>query len=333
MKKVNSGILNGSKQQKEDRFIDTVLRPTSWSDYIGQEKIKKNLGLILTAAKRRNETSDHLLFYGPTGLGKTTLANLVAKEMGANLKVTTGPALERSGDLAAILSNLENRDILFIDEAHRLNRRVEEMLYPAIETRRLHLAVGKGLASRIISLDLPPFTLIAATTRLNLLSSPFRSRFGAIFQINYYEMEDIEAIIKRSAGLLNIKIDPGGVSIIARASRFTPRVANRLLKRSRDFIEVNNLKIINEEIASEILNFLEIDDLGLELYERRLLEAIIKKFNNRPVGINTLTAALNEDKGAIEEVYEPYLIKLGLLQRTHLGRVATKTAYKHLKIK
>jgi len=332
MKKVNSKrktILYKSSSN-EDKLIDSFLRPTTWSDYIGQEKIKKNLDLILRAAKKRNESIDHLLFYGPTGLGKTTLATLVAKEMGANLKIATGPALQKVGDLAAVLSSLEDKDILFIDECHRINRQIEEVLYPAMDSYKLHLLVGKGLGSRMVSLDLPAFTLIAATTRPNLLSNPLRSRFGAIFQFDYYSLNEIETIIKRSAELMEIKIEPSAVSILAKVSRFTPRIANRLLKRVRDFVEVNNLKIIDNDAVNETLKFLEIDCLGLEPCERRLLEVIIKKFNNRPVGINTLAAALSEDKGVIEEVYEPYLIKLGLLERTPLGRRVTEAAYKHL---
>lgn len=319
--------------QPEDQFIDKVLRPTGWQDYVGQEKIKKNLGMILAAAKKRKESADHLLFYGPTGLGKTTLATLVAKEMGAELKVTAGPALQRAGELVACLSCLEERDILFIDEVHRLNRSIEEILYPAMESRKLHLVIGKGLGSRMISIDVPAFTLIAATTRPSLLSSPLRSRFGAIFHFDYYATEEIETIIQRSAGLLGIKLEPEAIIALAGVSRFTPRAANRLLKRVRDFAEVNNLKTINTGIINEALKFLEIDSLGLESYERRLLETIIKKFNNCPVGISTLAAILGLEKGTIEEIYEPYLIKIGLLQRTPQGRIATEKAYEHLKLK
>lgn len=330
MKKVNSQI---KRQENEDNnYIESLLRPTSWPEYIGQEKIKKNLNLILTAAQKRGEPIDHLLFYGQAGLGKTTLTTLVAKEMKANLKIATGPSLERIGDLAALLSDLEAGDILFIDEAHRLNPALEEALYPAMESRKFHLMIGKGLGSRLVSLDLPPFTLIAATTRVNLLSSPLRSRFGAVFHFDYYEIKDIEAIIQRSAKILNLTIEPGAIDIIAGASRFTPRIANRLLKRNRDFIEVNNLKIVDAKVSSEVLELLGIDVLGLESCERRLLETIIKKFNNRPVGINNLTAALNEERGVIEEIYEPYLIKLGFIQRTPQGRITTKLAYKHLNI-
>lgn len=317
---------------EDDNFIDKILRPTGWQDYIGQEKIKKNLDLILMAAKKRKESADHLLFYGPAGLGKTTLATLVAKEMGMNLKTTSGPALQRAGELAACLSSLEEHDILFIDEVHRLNRSIEEILYPAMESRKLHLVIGKGLGSRMVSIDLPAFTLIAATTRPSLLSNPLRSRFGAIFHFDYYTFEEIGNIIQRSAKLLGIKLDSEAIAVLSKVSRFTPRVANRLLKRVRDFAEINNLKIINADIIYKSLNFLEIDSLGLESYERRLLEVVIKKFNNRPVGINALAAILGVEKGTIEEIYEPYLIKIGLLQRTPQGRMAAEEAYEHLKI-
>lgn len=316
----------------EDKFIDSILRPTCFKDYIGQERIKNNLKIILTAAKKRKEPTDHLLFYGQPGLGKTTLAHLVAKEMSANIKITSGPALEKAGDLAAALSNLENGDILFIDEAHRLNHTIEEVLYPAMESHKLHLMIGKGLGSRMVSLDLPPFTLIAATTRVNLLSSPLRSRFGAIFHLDYYGVEDIKEIIKRSASLMNIEIDPIAINLIAQASRFTPRVANRLLKRARDFAEVNDLKIINEDVVSKALKLLEIDNLGLEFQDRRLLEVIIKKFKGGPVGISTLSAALGEERGVIEDIYEPFLIKIGLLHRSPTGRMASEEAYKHFGI-
>lgn len=318
---------------KEDQSIDLMLRPRSWQDYIGQERVKKGLKVILTAAKKRNESSDHLLFYGQAGLGKTTLANLVAKEMGANLRTVSGATLEKVGDIVSILSNLESGDILFIDEAHRLNRMTEEALYPAMETRKINIILGKGPASRTIYLDLPPFTLVAATTRPNLLSSPLRSRFGASFRLDYYEIKDVEIIIKRSAEILGVEIDSGAVAVIAEASRFTPRTANRLLKRSRDFAEINNSKLINSEIAFKTLNLLEIDEIGLEAVDRQLLEIIIKKFKGGPVGVGALAASLGEDKGIIEEVFEPYLLRIGMIQRTPGGRKATEKAYKHLKIK
>ncbi|HEY4496872.1 MAG TPA: Holliday junction branch migration DNA helicase RuvB [Candidatus Paceibacterota bacterium] len=319
--------------KNEDLNIDSVLRPGVWDEYVGQESIKRSLKIILEAARMRKEAVDHLLFYGQAGLGKTTLANLVAKEMGAQMKITTGPAIEKMGDLAAILSNLEPNNILFIDEIHRLNRIVEEVLYPALESRKLHIVIGKGPGARTLSLDLPPFTLVGATTRVNLLSDPLRSRFGATFRLDYYNPEDIESIIARSAKILGVKINEGAVKMLAKASRFTPRVANRLLKRARDFKEVNNIGIIDEDIARRTLELLEIDELGLELHDRLILEAMIDKFNGGPVGVNTLAATLNEDRDIIENVYEPYLMKLGLLRRTPSGRVVEPQAVEHLKKK
>lgn len=318
------------KNKEEDQHIDLALRPTNWSDYVGQDKAKKNLRMILDAAKKRGESCDHLLFYGQAGLGKTTLAHLVAKEMGGSLKVTSGPALEKMGDLAAILSNLEKGEVLFIDEAHRLNHQIEEVLYPALESRKLHLVVGKGPGARTLSLDLPPFTLVAATTRANLLSGPLRSRFGASFKLDYYDVLDIEAIVRRSAKLLGMTLDNGAVVLIAKAARFTPRVANRLLKRVRDYAEINNLEKVDEGAAKATLEMLEIDHLGLEPTDRQLLKIIIEKFHGGPVGIQTLAAALNDDQGIIEEVYEPYLMTVGMLNRTPAGRLVTPAAYKHL---
>jgi Holliday junction DNA helicase RuvB len=318
--------------KQEDGIIDLALRPSHWDEYVGQKKIKKNLKTILDAAKKRGEVSDHILLYGQAGLGKTTLAYLIAREMSANLKITSGPALEKMGDLAAILSNLEKGDVLFIDEAHRLNRAIEEVLYPALENRKLHLIVGKGPGARTLAIDLPPFTLIAATTRANLLSGPLRSRFGATFKLDYYEIPDIEAILKRSAKLLNLEIDPVALNIIARASRFTPRTANRLLRRVRDFADVNDATVVTEDIAKKTLEMLEVDSLGLEPTDRQLLLTIIEKFKGGPVGIQTLSAALNDDSGIIEDVYEPYLMSIGLLVRTPAGRMVTPEAYKHLGI-
>ncbi len=318
---------------KEDATIDQALRPTSWDEYVGQERIKDNLRIIMTAAKNRNESIDHLLFCGPAGLGKTTLAYLVAKEFGAAVKVTSGPALERAGDVAAILTNLEEGDILFIDEAHRMNRLIEEVLYPAMESRKLHLMVGKGPSARSLTLDLPAFTLIAATTRENLLSGPLRSRFGATFRLNYYDPKDIKTIIGRSAKILGVKVTPEAVGILAQASRATPRIANRLLKRARDYAEVHGDGIIKEEMAFETLKLLDIDERGLEPSDRRLLEIIINKFSGGPVGINTLAAALNEERGVIEDIYEPYLMSLGFLQRSSAGRLVMPAAYEHLGIK
>ncbi len=317
----------------EDQGIDQALRPTKWDDYVGQDKIKGNLRIIIDAAKKRGESADHLLFSGPAGLGKTTLAHLVARELGAALRLTSGPALEKMGDVAAILTNLEPHDVLFIDEAHRINRLIEEALYPAMESRKLHLVVGKGPSARTLALDLPPFTLIAATTRENLLSQPLRSRFGAIFRLNFYDSENIKKIVKRSSGILRIDILPEAIEIIARASRATPRVANRLLKRARDYAEVHGKSAIDAESAKKTLELLEIDEVGLEPQDRRLLEIIVKKFNGGPVGLNTLAAALNEERGVIEDIYEPFLMTLGFLQRSPAGRMVLPAAYDHLGVR
>jgi Holliday junction DNA helicase RuvB len=314
----------------ENITIDTLLRPTNWDDYIGQEKIKKNLRIIIDAAKKRGESSDHLLFYGQAGLGKTTLAHLVAHDLEANLKITTGPALEKMGDLAAVLSNLEDRDVLFIDEIHRLNKSIEEVLYPAMESRKLHIIVGKGPGARTVSLDLPPFTIIAATTKPHLVSGPLRSRFGASFKLDFYELEDIKRIIARSAETLSLTIDPTAIHELALASRATPRVANRLLKRVRDYAEVHDHALIDKEVIRKTLEVLDIDSIGLEPMDRRLIEVIITTFNGGPVGVNSLAAALNDDVGNIEDVYEPFLISLGFLVRTASGRVVTDAAYHHL---
>ena len=310
--------------------VDSALRPKAWDEYVGQDKIKQNLRIILDAAKKREEACDHLLFYGQAGLGKTTLAHLVAKELGVNCKTTSGPAIEKMGDLAAILSNLEKNEVLFIDEAHRLNKMIEEVLYPAMESRKLHLVIGKGPGARTLTLDLPPFTLIAATTRVNLLSGPLRSRFGAILKLDYYEQPDIEQIIKRSSQILKLNIGSEAIKLIAQAARFTPRVANRLLKRVRDYVEVHDNPVVTIEAVQKTFQLLEIDNLGLEPSDRRLIEIIIKKFNGGPVGLNTLAAALNDDSGSIEDIYEPYLMSIGFLLRTSTGRIVTSAAYKHL---
>ena len=284
-----------SGNNKDDQNIDLTLRPTQWDEYIGQEKIKDNLKTILSAAKKRGEVADHLLFSGPAGLGKTTLAYLVARELGGVIKTTSGPALEKAGDLAAVLTNLSPGEILFIDEAHRVNPTIEEVLYPAMEARKLHLVVGKGPSARTLSLDLPPFTLIAATTRENLLSTPLRSRFGATLRLGYYTPEDIKKILKRSATILGVEAKPEAIDILARASRGTPRVANRLLRRARDFAEVHGARVIDEDAARKTLAMLEIDEVGLEPQDRQLLMTIIEKFHGGPVGINTIAAALAEE--------------------------------------
>jgi len=318
---------------KTDSSFDQALRPTTWEEYVGQDRVKKNIKVIVDAAKKRGESIDHLLFYGQAGLGKTTLAHLVAREMNAELKVTSGPALEKMGDIAAVLSGLEPGDMLFIDEAHRLNRLIEEVLYPAMESRKLHLMVGKGPAARSLTIDLPAFTLIAATTRVNLLSSPLRSRFGATFRLDYYELADIKAILTRSAELFGIAVSVPAIEILARASRATPRIANRLLKRARDYSEVQGKKEISEETAKKALGFLEIDELGLEEADRKLLQIIIERFKGGPAGVNAISAAMNEERGTIEDVYEPYLMSIGFIERTPAGRVATPAAYEHLGLK
>ena len=315
---------------KEDITVDQALRPLRWEEYFGQDKIKKNLRIIIEAAQKRSEAMDHILLCGQAGLGKTTLAYLVGKEMGANVKTTSGPALEKLGDMAAILSNLEAGEVLFIDEAHRINRLIEEVLYPAMESRKLHLIVGKGPTARSFSIDLPPFTLIAATTRENLLSQPLRSRFGAIFRLDYYGLEDIKAILKRSAEILGVKMSPEAVEILSKASRATPRVVNRILRRARDYSEVHGQPVVDDKIAKKTLEFLDIDDAGLEPQDKRLLEVIINKFGGGPVGLGTLAAALNEDRGATEDIYEPDLMTLGFLKRTSSGRLALPAAYEHL---
>ncbi len=326
-----SNNLNNQTPPPDDIAVDLILRPSTWDDYVGQEKAKRNLKIILEAALKRGESCDHLLFHGQAGLGKTTLAHLVAKELGGTLKITSGPALEKMADLAAVLTNLNKGDVLFIDEVHRLNHLIEEVLYPAMETRKLHLIVGKGPAARTLSLDLPPFTIIAATTRPNLLSAPLRSRFGATFKLDYYDISDIEAIVLRSAKLLNLGVDKSAVGLIARASRYTPRVANRLLRRARDYAQVHGTGIVDESIANKTLDLLEIDELGLDPHDRKILEIIIDKYHGGPVGVASLAAALNEDKGIIEDVYEPYLMSIGLLTRTPGGRKVTLDAYTHLK--
>lgn len=318
------------ENNQDESGLEIALRPKKWEEYIGQEKIKENIRLMISAAKERNEACDHLLFYGQAGLGKTTLAYLIGKEMGMSVKTTSGPALEKVGDVAAILSNLEKNEILFIDEVHRINKFVEEVLYPAMETHCLHLVVGKGASAKTFTLDLPPFTVIAATTKINLLSSPFRSRFGATFKLDYYNLGDVEKIIKRSAKILDVELAPESISLISKASRFTPRTANRLLKRVRDYAQVYKKTLIDPETVTKTLELMDIDHLGLEKSDRELLDVIINKFKGGPVGIKSLSASLNEEPGTIEEVYEPFLLKTGMINRTPAGRVATPLAYKHL---
>lgn len=319
-----------ASQKPEDTLLDQLLRPKKLTNYVGQEKVKQNLRILIEAARKRKEPVEHVLLYGPAGLGKTTLAHIIAREMNTNIKTTSGPAVERVGDLAAILTNLNVGDILFIDEAHRLNKMIEEILYPAMENRSLDVIIGKGPSARILQLQLPPFTLIAATTRVSLLSAPLRSRFGITFRLDFYEHKDIEKIVARSAELLGVSLDQNAISYIAQCSRFTPRVANRLLKRVRDYAQVKDIPRADLSATREALGLLEIDSLGLEPTDRRLLEAIITKFNGGPVGLQSLAAATTEEEETIADMYEPYLLQLGFLARTAKGRVATPKAYEHL---
>ncbi len=316
--------------EKDVGFLDQTLRPARWNEYIGQKNIKDNLHILLTAAQERKHPPEHILFYGPPGLGKTTLAHLIAKETGAQMKVTSGPAILKVGDLASIVTNLSAGDILFIDEIHRLNKAIEEVLYPAMESGVLDIIIGKGPSARTIQLDLPPFTLIAATTRIAMISSPLRSRFsGGVFKLEFYSDHEIAEIIKRSAKILDIEIHPDAVKEIAVRSRFTPRTANYHLKRCRDYAQINKTTL-TKEVVEKALTMLGVDIIGLTGADREILKVIIKKFNGGPVGLNTIAAALSEEQATIEEVYEPYLIQLGLLERTPRGRIATDKAYAHM---
>lgn len=325
-------MINSDTQLADDPALDNTLRPQTFSEYIGQEKIKRNLGIFIQAAQKRKESIDHVLLYGPAGLGKTTLAHIIAKEMGVGIKITSGPAIERVGDLGSILTNLEDGDVLFIDEIHRLNKLIEEVLYPAMEDYKLDIIIGKGPAARTIQLDLPRFTLIGATTRLGALSNPLRNRFGSTHRLEFYTPEEVEKIVRRSASILGIGLDDKGALAIAHSSRQTPRVANRILKRVRDFAEINNQPIITDEIAKEALDLYEIDPLGLEPTDRHILRILIQRFKGGPAGIQSLAAVSGEEIQTIEDVYEPYLIQLGFLARTPRGRVVTKQAYEHLGI-
>jgi Holliday junction DNA helicase RuvB len=318
---------------EDSSFLDTALRPTKWNDYIGQKSIKDNLHILLQAAQERKHPPEHILFYGPPGLGKTTLAYLIAKELNTQIKVTSGPAIEKVGDLASVLTNLSPGDILFIDEIHRLNKAVEEILYPAMESGKLDIIIGKGPSARTIQLDLPPFTLIAATTRVALLSSPLRSRFsGGVFHLEFYSQEEIEKIVKRSAKILGIDIGEDAAKEIAKRSRCTPRTANYFLKRCRDYAQVKKQNL-DKKTVDEALAMLGVDAMGLTNEDRTILKMVIEKFNGGPVGLNTMAASTSEEEATIEEVHEPYLIQIGFLERTPRGRVVTDAAYNHLGIK
>ncbi|MFZ5982411.1 MAG: Holliday junction branch migration DNA helicase RuvB [Patescibacteria group bacterium] len=324
------GAFLDSKQGEEETRLDITLRPERLEEYVGQEKVKNNLSILLQAAKKRQEAIEHVLLYGPAGLGKTTLANIIAKEMGVNIKTTSGPAIEKVGDFGSILTNLSDGDILFIDEIHRLNKSIEEILYPAMEDYKLDIIIGKGPSARTIQLDLPRFTLIGATTKLGAISNPLRNRFGATYRLDFYENQEIQSILRRSSRILGVSIKNDGLSEIASCSRRTPRVANRLLKRVRDFSEIKEKKFIDGILAKEALEMLDIDSLGLESADRRILETIIKKFGGGPVGVSTIAAATQEEIRTIEDVYEPFLIQSGFLARTPKGRMATRLAYEHL---
>jgi len=319
-------------QPRPDDRLDQAMRPTRLAEVIGQEQLKENLAILIGAARQRGEPLDHVLFYGPPGLGKTTMAHVLANEMNVSIKITAGPAIERAGDLAAILTNLRAGDILFIDEIHRLGRAIEEVLYPAMEDFALDIVIGKGPAARSIRLKLPRFTVVGATTRLALISAPLRARFGAVYRMDYYEIEAIRTIVERGCGLLQVRSDDGGVEEIARRARGTPRVALRLLRRVRDYAQVRADGVISREVATEALNLLDVDQSGLDEVDRRVLKTIIEKYDGGPVGLNTIAASIGEESDTIMDVVEPYLLQLGFLDRTPQGRVATRLAYEHLKL-
>jgi Holliday junction DNA helicase RuvB len=333
MPKDDKNRIISTKESPDEVAFEKSLRPKKLADYIGQDKVKDNLSIFMAAAKKRNEPIEHVLLHGCPGLGKTTLAHIIANEMGSNIKITSGPAIEKTGDLAAILTNLANGDILFIDEIHRLNKVIEEVLYPAMEDFALDIVIGKGPSARTLRLDLPKFTLIGATTRVSLISSPLRDRFGVNFRLDFYKDEDIKKIIERAAQILDIEIDDQAATQIASRSRKTPRIANRLLKRVRDFAQVKGNGKINIDLATEALTQLDIDQLGLDEIDRKILQVIAEKFSGGPVGLGTLAAAIGEETDTIEDIYEPFLMQLGFLSRTPRGRTVTKLGYEHLGLK
>lgn len=330
---MNKNNLSRRILDTEEKILEEKLRPLEFEEFIGQKKVKENLKILIEAAKKRAEPLEHILIHGPSGLGKTTLAYIISKEMGADIKITSGAALEKAGDIAAILTNLNEGDIFFIDEAHRLNKLIEEIIYPSMENFKIDIVIGKGTSAKTIQIKLNRFTLIAATTRIALLSSPFRSRFGINLKLDFYTQKDIEKILERSAKILNIQPNSQAINILARASRFTPRIANRLLKRVRDLAQVKGVNIIDGKIAEEVLSLLDIDPIGLDATDRKILLTLIEKFKGGPAGLKSIAASIAEEEETIEDVYEPYLMQIGFLARTPRGRIATNLAFEHLGIK